>query len=179
MPLSRFMVVCQGLFYSKLVYCLQVIGNVWGLNNNVLENQRYSAFSKSDNSKLQALQNQVLRMKTGLPTRTSTELLIERSGDLSVQQLTAFFTLSTLHKIIHTGKPETLANKLKHGTVATRHGDNIRIDANLTLSLGAFLYRAGLLFNQLPGDLRTDMEPRTFKFKLRNWIKMNILVKPR
>ena len=28
MPLSRFKVVCQGLFYSKLSYCLQVMGNV-------------------------------------------------------------------------------------------------------------------------------------------------------
>ena len=65
MPLSRFKVVCQGLFYSKLIYCLQVIGNVWGLNNNDLVNRRYLAFSKSDNSKIQTQQNQVFRMMTG------------------------------------------------------------------------------------------------------------------
>ena len=178
MPLSRFKVVCQGLFYSKLSYCLQVMGNVWGLTNNDLVNRRYTAFCKSDNNKLQVLQNQVLRMKTGLPPRTSTEHLVDMSGDLSVHQLTAFFTLSTCQKIIHTGKPETLASKLRHGTVVTRHGDNIRMEANLTLSRGAFFYRAGLLFNKLPEELRADMEPSAFKPKVKQWIKMNVLVKP-
>ena len=179
MPLSRFKIVCQGLFYSKLAYCLQVIGNVWGLSNTDLVNRRYPAFTKSDNNKLQTLQNQVLRLKTGLPPLTPTVELLDKSGDLSVQQLTAFFTLSTCQKVLHTGKPKPLRDKLSVGTVSTRQENTIRIDANLTLSRGAFFYRAGMLFNKLPQELRLNMDPGTFKVRVKNWIKMNIEAKPR
>ena len=178
MPSRRFKIICQGLFYSKLLYCLQVFGNVWGIGNNDLVTRRYTAFSKEHNRKLQTLQNKVLRMKTGLPPRTSTKTLIETSGDLSVQQLTAFSTLSTCHKMIASCKPRALSGKLKNGSTLTRQGTNIRIDANLTLSRGAFLYRAATLFNKLPQDIREDMSMQSFKKKIKNWIKLNVPVKP-
>ena len=31
MPKQRFKMVCQGIFYSKMIYCLHVVGNVCGL----------------------------------------------------------------------------------------------------------------------------------------------------
>ena len=93
MPLERFNTICQGIFYSKMTYCLQIIGNVWGNLNNDDTSRRYTAFTKEDNRKLQTLQNHVLRLKTNLPRLTPTTTLLSVSGDLSVQQLTAFHTL--------------------------------------------------------------------------------------
>ena len=178
MPKARFNMVCQGLFYSKLLYCLQVIGNVWGIETTDLITRKFSSFTKEDNRRLQTLQNQVLQMKTGLPPRTPTKTLLDISGDLSVQQLTAFATLATCHKIIQTGKPSALANKLYQGSSRTRNGISIRLEANLTLSRGAFLYRAAVLFSALPQNVREDTGTHSFKQKLRKWIKANVPVKP-
>ena len=125
MPRERFNTTSQGLFYSKLIYCLQVIGNVWGLSANDKTNRRYTAFTKEDNRKLQTLQNQVLRLKTGLSRYTPNPTLLSASGDLSVQQLTAFHTLSAVQKIIHAGKPEYLSEKLKQNSNPTRQGNTI------------------------------------------------------
>ena len=108
MPRKRFDIICQGLFYSKLVYCLQIIGNVWGMTTADEVNRRCSAFSKEDNRRLQTLQNQVLCLKTGLPARSSTNALLQASGDLSVQQLTALYTLTSCYKIIQTVQPTML-----------------------------------------------------------------------
>ena len=85
MPKQRFKTVYRGIFYSKMIYCLHVVGNVWGLETADVVNRRYSAFTKEDNRKMQTLQNQVLRMKTGLPRHTPTETLLNIIGDLSVQ----------------------------------------------------------------------------------------------
>ena len=70
-------------------------------------------------------------MKTVLPTL--------------VQQLTAFYNLSTCHKVIIACKPRALSGKLHKNSTLTRQGTNIHIDANLTLSIGAFFYRLARL----------------------------------
>ena len=110
---KKFRTICQGIFYPKMSYCLQVVGNVWGVDTNNEVNRRFSAYTKEDNRKLQTLQNMVLRTKTDMPRRTPTKTLLALSGDLSVQQLTAQATLTSLQKVIHNGKPEYLADKLK------------------------------------------------------------------
>ena len=180
MPKNRFNNICQGVFYSKMIYCLQVIGNVWGIAQNDQTNRRYAAFTKEDNRKLQTLQNQVLRLKTGLSKYSSTTNLLSASGDLSVQQLTAFHTLTLVQKVIHSGKPQYLATKLRLNNNHTRQEITIERNrnCNLTLSRGAFLYRATTLFNMLPLELRMKMEPDLFKPKVKSWVKCNILPKP-
>ena len=55
MPTARFRQVANGLFHSKL--CLHVFGNVWGLADQDDQNRKCSTFTKSDNQKLQVLQN--------------------------------------------------------------------------------------------------------------------------
>ena len=180
MPRERFNTISQGLFYSKLIYCLQVIGNVWGLSANDETNRRYTAFTKEDNRKLQTLQNQVLRLKTGLSRYTPTHTLISASGDLSVQQLTAFHTLTSVQKIIHAGKPKYLSEKLKQNSNPTRQGNTIEAisNSNLTLTRGAFLYRGTTLFNMLPMELRTRMKPEVFKPKVKTWIRRTVQPRP-
>ena len=71
----RFSLFCNGLFYSNLLYCLQVFGHVWNIPNNDDINRKYTAFTKEDNRELQVIQNKVLRLKTVLPSETPTENL--------------------------------------------------------------------------------------------------------
>ena len=52
----------NGLFYSKLTYCLPLFMNTWGLDKYKDKGTRYFSFTKEDIRKLQVLQNQVTRL---------------------------------------------------------------------------------------------------------------------
>ena len=54
--------IAQGIFYSKLGYCLPLFSNTWGLETYKDGNTRSSGFTKEDNRKLQVIQNQVARL---------------------------------------------------------------------------------------------------------------------
>ena len=161
-----------------MLYCLQVVGNVWGIDSSDEVNRRFAAFTKDDNQKLQTLQNSVLRMKTNLPRRTPTRTLLSVGGDLSVQQLTALTSITSLQKVIQNGKPKYIADKLNLSTVNTRQENTIKIDSSLTLTRGAYMYRAAAIFNNLPPEMRAEMDPKTFKYKAKAWVKLNIHQKP-
>ena len=179
MPEAKFNTICQGIFYSKLLYCLQIVGNVWGVGTTDEETRRFTAFTKEDNRKLQVLQNMVLRMKTKMPRGTETTTLLSRSGDLSVQQLTALSSLTTLQKMIHSGKPEYITRKLSMNmNPATRQENMIKLRSNLTITRGAYVYRASSIYNNLPPEMRANMDPKLFKSQARTWVKQNIPPKP-
>ena len=57
MSKARLRVFASGIFYSKLQYCLPVFGNVFGLEKYRDINNKYTSFTKSDNNRLQVLQN--------------------------------------------------------------------------------------------------------------------------
>ena len=86
-PKDRFKQIANGLFNSMLLYCLQVFGNIWGLATNDESVRRIPAFIKHDNRKLQVLQNQVLRMMTGLGPDTPTTTLLHQAINLQHSQL--------------------------------------------------------------------------------------------
>ena len=155
-----------------------MVGNVWGVDTNDEVKRRFSAYTKDDNRKLQTLQNTVLRMKTDMARRTLTKTLLALSGDLSVQQLTAQATLTSLQKVIHNGKPKYLADKLKLNTMNTRQENTVRQNSKLTLTRGAYFYPASVLFSNLPPEMRTRMEPQIFKAKAKAWVRLNIPPKP-
>ena len=148
------------------------------------ESRRFSAFTRGDNRKLQVLQNKVMRLKTGLPIRTPTAQLVRASGDLSVQQLTPYSTLVTAQKSIAAQQPQYLAKKLKlrsnnpDQVVPNRQVNTIRIQSNLTIARSGFFCRSSALFNQLPPDMRSNMDPKIFKPKVKKWVQENIAVKP-
>ena len=125
-----------------------------------------------------------MRFKSGLPFRTTTEQLTQATGDLSVQQLTAYTTLVTAQKAIAAQQPQYLAKKLKLRTndenqaFPNRQANMLRIQANLTISRGGFFCRSSALFNQLPLDLRSTLDPNIFKPKAKKWVQQNIAVKP-
>ena len=182
MSRSKIRLISNGLFYSKLLYCLQVYSHVWGLRTFDTEDRRFNAFTKDDNKKLQILQNKVLRLISGLPLRTPTATLLENTGGLSVQQLTAFMTLVTAKKAIISGQPGYLAEKLSldHSVSKprTRQYDMLSIKSHLSLGRSGFFCQSSTLLNQLPRDLRNCEDIRLFKQDVKKWIRQNIQVRP-
>ena len=125
-----------------------------------------------------------MRMKTNLPFGTSTLQLLQTTGDLSIQQLTACSTLVTAKKSIVAQQPLYLAGKLKLRTdqpnhyVPNRQRNTIRNQSNLTIARSGFFCRSSALFNQLPLDMRSNMDPNIFKPRAKKWVKQNIPIKP-
>ena len=130
------------------------------------------------------LTHKVMRLQTGLPLRTPTVELTQATNSLSVQQLTAYTTLATVQRCIASKQPRYMADKLQlrtnegNATFPLRHENTLRIQSNLTLARGGFFCRGSALFNQLPPDLRSPMEPKLFKLRLKAWVRSNIPVKP-
>ena len=184
MPKNKFKNVSEGIFNSKLIYCLQLFGNVWGVPNFDENRRRFSAFTKDDNRRLQSLQNRVLRLQTGLPQDTPLTILLERANEMSVMQQTAFHTINTVHKVVTSGQPGYLAERLKlrtegGGIFPHRHLNTIAIpDVELTLSRGGFCYRGACLWNNLPCHMRCGMKTQAFKRELKKWVRANIGPRP-
>ena len=183
-PKAKLKFLANGLFYSKLLYCLPVFSNTW-INQTLDEDlRRFSAFTKEDMRKLQVLQNKVLRLKCGLGYEARTTELVAKTGDLSVHQLCAYTTLTTAHRAITTKKPHYLHNKLNLRNrdqiplLPARHEYTLDVGSKLTLVRGAFFYRASTLFNQLPLTLRSCRDTKIFKKEVKRWVQLNIAVKP-
>ena len=181
-PKQKFKMLSDGIFNSKVIYCLQVFGQVWGFGYD--ETQRRSAgFTKEDNRRLQVLQNKVCRLKTGLSYDTFTENLLKLSRDLSIHQLTAYHTILTVQKIKSSHKPAYLDSRMKFNTNEDVEGhgrqvNKIYIDQRLSIARGGFVYRGALLWNQLPERLRTLANTNMFKKEARGWVQSNVKIKP-
>ena len=184
MPKNKFRNVSQGIFTSKLIYCIQLFGNVWGVPNLDENQRRFSAFTKDDMRKLQILENRVLRLETGLSQDTPLTLLLEKAKKMSVMQQTAFHSIMTVHRVVTSGQPGYLAKKFKlrkegDGVFPHRHTNTIVIpDVELTLSRGGFCYRGACLWNSLPANMRSGMSTEAFKSELRRWVRTNIEPRP-
>ena len=101
--------------------------------------------------------NKVLRSLTGMDRDTHVSLLTEASGQLSVHQRTALFTLTSVHKAIKLKEPaysfaEFCQNQPPIQT--GRHQANCsRIEYKLSISQGGYFYRGSRLYNQIPSSL--------------------------
>ena len=161
-----------------------MFGNVWGIPSLDENRRRFSAFTKDDNRKLQVVQNKIFRLQTGLPQDTPLPTLLEKAKSMSVMQLTAFHTLTTVHRVVSSGQPGYLAERLKvrsqaEGIFPLRQTNTIAIpDVELTLSRGGFLYRGACLWNNLPVTMRSGMSTATFKREVRTWVRTNIGPRP-
>ena len=180
---QRLKIFTEGLFYSKLNYCLPVFGHVFGLDLYHLQGQKFAAYSKADNRKLQVLQNTVMRILSGNKRDIPTIVLLEQTNSLSVHQSTAYQTLVLTHKIINTRKPAYLATKMclhrDSGIILRSQEGNINQERyHLNSSRSRFLYRSAKLFNRLPTKLKLEERLRSFKHDVRIWVKENVAVKP-
>ena len=153
MPKDKLCIFAEGLFFSLLNYCIEVYGNVWGLQTYDEQQRQNTAFRKEDNLKLQVLVNKVLRSLTGLDRDTPASLLSSMSGQLSVHQRTALFTLTSVHKALRTKQPVYSYSALKPTLAPGQHGrlqsNCSKINYKLSISRGSYLYRGSKLYNQL------------------------------
>ena len=179
---KKLKIIAQGLFYSKMAYCLPLFINTWGLDVYRDVNCRNSCLTKRDISKLQVLQNQVLRLffdKARVANMSTVELL-KLSNELSVHQQGAFSTLCLAKKIILTNKPEYLASHFRT-TVDRGTRSGIKLYQNtphLGLAREGFLYRAMKLYNLIPESMKQESSFVHFKIEVRKWTLENISVKP-
>ena len=58
------------------------------------------------------------------------------------------------------------------------NGGGNQVDQRLSIARAGFVYRGGLLWNQLPDSLRTNASLENFKKGARRWVQSNVKVKP-
>ena len=175
MPKKNLKMMAEGIFFSLLNYCIEVYGNVWGLATYDDHSRKSTAFTKDDNAKLQILVNKVLRSLTGLDRDTPIVTLHATSGQLSVQQRTAMFTIVSVHKSIQKKQPAYNYSRLQPNSALV---DVRRIDYKLSLSRGSFYYRGSKLYSQLPANLTQQVNQAAFKKGAKKWVSENIPVQP-
>ena len=181
MPKDRLRNIAEGIFFSLLTYGIQVYGGVWGLDTFITSESRTKSFTKEDNNNLQIIMNKVLRSLTGLPRETPVRQLLQESGYLSVQQLTAYHTLSTMYKIMQNKEPVYIFNTIlqsKHTVDRTRAPTQFQPRYNLSTSRQSFIYQAQKLFNLLPDNITSSENSAVFKKSVISWIKLKIPFMP-
>ena len=186
--LSKFMTreklqyFANGIFYSKLTYCLAVFGNVFNLDKFKEKDSRHTSFTKNDNHRLQVLQNRLNRLLVNADYKTPTAELLTATGSLSIQQLIAYQTAVMAYKISQSKKPHYLHQKLiTNKSVHDLRGRSDPLQQpgyKLSLSREAFLYRASSILNMMSVNLRNETKLETFKAKAKEWVKKNIAIKP-
>ena len=180
---SKLKCFVSSIFYSKLNYCLPVFGNIFRLGGYNDTNKRSTIFTKRDNHNLQVLQNKVNRILTNSGPMATTAELIALTDSLSVHQMIAYQTATFMHKVVISGKPKYIFEKIKPrrlSTVSLRHkkGSVAIPKYNLSVSREGVIYRGGILYNKLPEYLRNEQNVRKFQTDLKGWIKENIAIKP-
>jgi hypothetical protein len=62
MPQKQLKMISEGIFFSLLNYCIEIYGNVWGLDTYDDQVRRSSAYTKEDKMKLQTNMNKLLAL---------------------------------------------------------------------------------------------------------------------
>ena len=112
---------------------------------------------------------------------------MDRSKQLSVQQLAAYHSILQVFKTYQNKQPKYIHDSLfpdeefydddqriSRSTVE----NHIRVEGNLSLTRSGFMYRASKLWNALPPEVRSKQSIATFKLSAKLWIKDNIATIP-
>ena len=158
---------------------MQLFVNTWGIETMAENEARQNAFTKSNLRSLQVLENKVLRLMTGSSNDTPTIELLQKANMMSVNQLSAYYSLVTVFNVKQSGKPQYLADRLGfNGNIeneAHRRGHNIsNVDYRLARGREGMLYRGTKLYNSLDPTLKTENSAKLFKKKLTEWILRKI-----
>ena len=182
---KKFKMVLNGLFTSKLLYCITAWSCVWGVGGGLDENERRSvSMRKKDMRKLQTLQNKAMRILTNSDYQTPTLQLLESSKMLSVNQLAGYSMATQVFKIFTSGKPNYHYERF-FGRLEPRHGaqtrtllnSESRVEFKLSQGRGTFFYLASSIWNSLPLQIRNARNLQEFKRKSKNWAKFNLPAK--
>ena len=155
--------IANGIFMSSLISLIQL----WSGTSDMLLDS------------LQVAQNRTARLVTKLPLATSSETLLRQVGWLSVRQLSVFHSLTTVFNIKKSGKPLYLATKFRKvfpRQTRSAGGNAIHIEGKVTNNLrkNNFTFRAAEKWSSLPTDLRMIDSSSVFKYKLKEWVKLNV-----
>ena len=166
-------------FFSKMLYCLPLFSNCWGVETMQEGVIRRNSFTQANLRALQILQNKVLRLLTGHSYDTHIKTLLKDSEMMSVNQMIAFSTINTTFKIKKSGKPVYLVKRLGFDRNAPihrpfRNPQQINIDYTLNTSREGFVYSAAKLWSSLPISLKSELIDKSFKKDLKVWIHDNI-----
>ena len=181
MPKDKLKLFANGIFYSKLIYCLPAFGNVFGLEHYKDSRSRYSTYTKRDNNKLQVLQNRLNKLLINADSRTSTLQLLKCVGSMSIQQLIAYHTAVTAFKIMKSKKPSYIAAKLirTQNTRNTREKTVVNLPKyKLSSSREGFIYRSAVLLNRIGENACYSSKITDFKRAARKWVLENVKIKP-
>ena len=159
------LMAANGAFMSILTYLIPL----WGGTEGYL--------LKS----LQVLQNRAARSVTKLSWYTPTRQLLSQCNWLSINQLIFYQTVLQVHRVVKSGSPLYLSDRLD-----TEHVYNTRQAAGgcvrwlgensgeLSLLQTSFLGRASKMYNDIPAKTRRLESLPTFKKELKTWIKIHI-----
>ena len=179
----QYKIIMNGIFTSKLLYCITTWGGIWGLEDMDETTRNHTATTKEDMRKLQVLQNKAVRLHMSMPRDTPTSTLLTQSRELSVHQLVAYHSALQVYKVYTTRQPTYHFNRffgsnpqdLNTRSIANQES---RIEFKLSLSRSSFFYQSSRVWSAIPGTIKTARNLETFKRAMKQWIKNNISVKP-
>ena len=126
----RYFLFSPQLLYWSLWKCLGSLHLWW----------HSIAFTKEENLKLQVLVNKVLRSLTGQDRDTPVTVLTDTSGQISVHQQTALFTLTSVHKALQKQQPAHSYSQLRLNPTHenARNKAKFRVEYKLSISRGSY-----------------------------------------
>ena len=155
LPYNLRKAVSEGLFTSVLAYCLPLYGGC-----DLVEIRD-----------IQILQNKAAQLVTHSPPRSNRNVMYDKLGWLTVNQLVRYFTLLTVFRIRMSGDPEYLAASLCSDN---RNGRIFVQNVGKTFALKSFKIRGACHWNDLPARIRSLVKIGQFKKEIRTWIKQNV-----
>ena len=164
LPDKKFKQISEGLFTSKLIYCI----TVWGF-----------AITQEETRKLQVLQNKSMRLISHSPYDTPRAMLLKKCSQLSVNQLTSYHAACQTQRIFTSKYPSYHHKKLftQQRNNSTRSHDNYsanNIDYKKSISRGQFFYQSSKIWNSLPINIRKLEKIIAFKKALKPWVLANV-----
>ena len=161
------LMLTNGLFMSKLVYCI----SLWGGCEDFL--------IKS----LQVVQNKAARLICRKGIYTPVRTLLNECNWLSVSQLVFFHSVVLLRKIRQCQKPKYLHEMFTINRRYNTRGENIGKLSSASdvlpvqgLNLKSFRWQSIQAWNSLPVRIRQIENVQVFKKHLKHWIKENLEV---
>ena len=177
---EKMLIMIDGIVLSKLRYNLGIIGNTWLKSPYRDTDIHYKTFTKKDNNRLQVVMNKALKLAVGQKdTNYPTTDLLKDCRKLSIHQETAFQVGMQARKILETGRPKFLREKIKmRDTRNTRRNRFESQDTRRQLTNESFVNQSISLLNLIPPEILATEKRERFRKVFRDWIINNIPVKP-
>ena len=168
---------------SKLCYCINLWGGLWDVPGSYDEQAgNRTSITKKDMHRLQVLQNKVMRIQTADTFRTPTSTLLQKTKQLSIHQMVAYYTSVQVYNIEKNKAPKYHHDRL-FGNLAeqvppdARHGSQNRVEFKLSLARGSFFYQGSQIWAAIPNQIKMSRNLCGFKKEVKQWISLSIKMK--